>query len=75
MTVRPEFDVTLAYNPDSVLMPVARVEGIGLTLLGAGTGAAARSSPARAAWCGWTAAPTRSARARCSSTWAATRRA
>lgn len=37
MTVRPEFDVTLAYNPDSVLIPVARVEGIGWTLLGAGT--------------------------------------
>lgn len=37
MTVRPEFDVTLAYNPDSVLIPVARVEGIGWTLLGVGT--------------------------------------
>lgn len=37
MTVRPEFDVTLAYNPESVLVPVARVEGIGWTLLGAGT--------------------------------------
>ena len=37
MTVRPEFDVTLAYNPDSLLVPVARVEGIGWTLLGAGT--------------------------------------
>lgn len=36
MTVRPEFDVTLAYNPASVLVPVARVEGIGWTLLGAG---------------------------------------
>jgi hypothetical protein len=35
MTVRPEFDVTLAYNPDSVLIPVARIEGIGWTLLGA----------------------------------------
>jgi hypothetical protein len=35
MTVRPEFDVTLAYNPESVLVPVARVEGIGWTLLGA----------------------------------------
>ncbi|MEI2456951.1 amidohydrolase family protein [Lysobacter firmicutimachus] len=39
MTVRPEFDVTLAYNPDSVLIPVARIEGIGWTLLGAGTAA------------------------------------
>ena len=36
MTVRPEFDVTLAYNPDSVLVPVTRIEGIGWTLLGAG---------------------------------------
>ena len=35
MVVRPEFDVTLAYNPESVLLPVARVEGIGFTLLGA----------------------------------------
>ncbi len=37
MTVRPEFDVTLAYNPDSLLVPVARVEGIGWTLLGTGS--------------------------------------
>jgi hypothetical protein len=37
MTVRPEFDVTLAYNPESVLIPVARIEGIGWTLLGAGS--------------------------------------
>ena len=37
MTVRPEFDVTLAYNPESLLIPVARIEGIGWTLLGAGT--------------------------------------
>ncbi len=36
--VRPEFDVTLAYNPASVLIPVARVEGIGFTLLAAGSG-------------------------------------
>ena len=35
--VRPEFDVTLAYNPESILLPVARVEGIGFTLLSAGT--------------------------------------
>ncbi|HEY1139431.1 MAG TPA: amidohydrolase, partial [Lysobacter sp.] len=35
MSVRPEFDVTLAYNPDSVLLPVERIEGIGWTLLGA----------------------------------------
>lgn len=37
ITVRPEFDVTLAYNPESILLPVARVEGIGFTLLSAGT--------------------------------------
>jgi len=36
MTVRPEFDVTLAYNPASVLVPVTRIEGIGWTLLEAG---------------------------------------
>jgi hypothetical protein len=35
MVVRPEFDVTLAYNPASLLVPIARVEGIGFTLLGA----------------------------------------
>lgn len=35
MAARPEFDVTLAYNPASILVPVARVEGIGFTLLGA----------------------------------------
>ncbi|MBW3550185.1 MAG: amidohydrolase family protein [Proteobacteria bacterium] len=38
MTVRPEFDVTLAYNPASTLVPVTRIEGIGWTVLGAGTG-------------------------------------
>jgi hypothetical protein len=37
MTVRPEFDVTLAFNPASVLIPVARIEGIGFTLLHAGS--------------------------------------
>jgi hypothetical protein len=36
MAVRPEFDVTLAYNPGSVLVPVSRIEGIGFTLLHAG---------------------------------------
>ena len=30
---RPEFDVALAYNPDSVLIPVARVEGLTWTML------------------------------------------
>ncbi|KKY03924.1 amidohydrolase, partial [Xanthomonas citri pv. fuscans] len=38
--MRPEFDVSLAYNPDSVLVPVARVEGIGFTALGATTSGA-----------------------------------
>src|SRR5690606_36039814 len=37
MQVRPEFDVTLAYNPDSILVPVARAEGIGWTMLSAGS--------------------------------------
>ncbi len=32
--LRPEFDVTLAYNPASVLIPVARLDGIGFTALG-----------------------------------------
>lgn len=36
--LRPEFDVTLAYNPASVLIPVTRLEGIGFTALGAATG-------------------------------------
>jgi hypothetical protein len=35
IVVRPEFDVTLAYNPLSMLIPVARVEGIGFAMLGA----------------------------------------
>ena len=35
MVVRPEFDVTLAYNPASVLVPIARVEGVGFSMLGA----------------------------------------
>lgn len=35
MVVRPEFDVTLAYNPASILVPIARIEGIGFTLLSA----------------------------------------
>ena len=38
VTVRPEFDVTLAYNPESVVIPVTRIEGIGWTLLSADTG-------------------------------------
>ncbi|MBS0200933.1 MAG: amidohydrolase family protein [Proteobacteria bacterium] len=35
MAVRPEFDVTTAYNPESVLIPVARVEGFGWTMVAA----------------------------------------
>ena len=35
MQVRLEFDVTTAYNPESVLIPVARVEGYGWALLAA----------------------------------------
>ena len=30
---RPEFDVTTAYNPRSVLVPVARIEGLTWTML------------------------------------------
>jgi hypothetical protein len=33
MQWRPEFDVTTAYNPRSVLLPVARVEGLTWTVL------------------------------------------
>jgi Amidohydrolase family len=34
---RPEFDVTLAFNPRSVLVPVARVEGLTWTVLTPGS--------------------------------------
>ena len=34
--LRPEFDVTPAFNPDSVAIPVTRIEGYGWTVLGAG---------------------------------------
>lgn len=37
MVVRPEFDVTLAYNPESIVVPVTRVEGIGYAVLSAGS--------------------------------------
>ena len=33
--MHPEFDVTLAYNPDSVLIPVTRIGGYTWTVLGA----------------------------------------
>src|SRR5690606_1612202 len=39
MVVRPEFDVTLAYNPDSMVIPVSTYEGIGFTLVNPGTSA------------------------------------
>lgn len=35
--MRPEFDVTLAYNPRSSLLPVTRIEGITFTELAAST--------------------------------------
>jgi len=35
--MRPEFDVVPAYNPNSSLIPVARIEGFSFTLLGAGS--------------------------------------
>ncbi|MGA9573003.1 MAG: amidohydrolase family protein [Lysobacterales bacterium] len=35
--MRPEFDVTPAYNPNSSLIPVTRIEGFSFTLLGADT--------------------------------------
>lgn len=35
LQVRPEFDVTVAYNPHSSLVPVARIEGLTFTLLAA----------------------------------------
>jgi len=37
MQWRPEFDVTAAYNPRSVLVPVARVEGLTWTVLAPAT--------------------------------------
>lgn len=37
MQWRPEFDVTIAYNPRSVLVPVARVEGLTWTVLAPGS--------------------------------------
>jgi hypothetical protein len=35
--MRPEFDVVPAYNPNSSLVPVTRIEGFSFTLLGANT--------------------------------------
>ena len=36
--MRPEFNVVPAYNPNSSLVPITRVEGFGFTLLGATAG-------------------------------------
>ncbi len=36
--MRPEFDVTLAYNPNSILIPVARLDGLTFTALTANSG-------------------------------------
>jgi hypothetical protein len=36
--MRPEFDVTLAYNPGSMLLPVARLGGVTFTALSANSG-------------------------------------
>lgn len=36
---RPEFDLSLAFNPDSLLLPVARAEGIGFAALAPNAGA------------------------------------
>ncbi len=38
LDMRPEFDVSTAYNPNSSLVPIARVEGHTFTLLGASGG-------------------------------------
>lgn len=35
LQMRPEFDVTLAYNPRSMVIPVVRTEGLGFTVLAA----------------------------------------
>ncbi len=37
MQWRPEFDVTLAFNPRSILLPVARVEGLTWTVVAPGS--------------------------------------
>lgn len=36
--MRPEFDVTLAFNPDSALIPIARLDGLTFTALAANSG-------------------------------------
>jgi hypothetical protein len=48
--MRPEFDVSLAFNPASTLVPVARVEGLGFTLLGASAADGLIGGQGRLAW-------------------------
>ena len=48
--MRPEFDVSLAFNPLSTLVPVARVEGLGYTLLGASASDGLIGGQGRLAW-------------------------
>jgi imidazolonepropionase-like amidohydrolase len=43
--MRPEFDPSLAFNPDSVAVAVARVEGVGFALLVPGAEAGAKGAP------------------------------
>jgi hypothetical protein len=43
--MRPEFDPSLAFNPDSVPVAVARVEGVGFTLLVPGAEAGGKGAP------------------------------
>ncbi|MBS0393446.1 MAG: amidohydrolase family protein [Proteobacteria bacterium] len=43
--MRPEFDPSLAFNPDSVAVAVARVEGIGFALLAPGAEPGSKGAP------------------------------
>ncbi len=43
--MRPEFDLTYAFNPDSVPLAVSRVEGIGFALLAPGAEAGRKGGP------------------------------
>jgi hypothetical protein len=45
---RPEFDVTMAYNPRSAVIPVTRIEGYSWTLLGAARGGSIVAGQGRA---------------------------
>lgn len=37
LQMRPEFDVSLAFNPDSILLPVARLGGVTFSVISAGS--------------------------------------